>query len=329
MSVAFFLSATVDVLINQCFRPSSQCHYTYVTKFQPSQEKICEENFEKICQISFSKKAHNDTVQKCHKPVSKVCEGPRMCKTVYETSCSTKYVELEPGKLGTNTHCKKLPIEVCGDGCSFKEEEEKCHEETIMSFIEIPEEICELNPQKTCRFTTKLVPKLEPVKECTVVAKETCQLSFSKPSPSKKPLTTKWCLDESQQNLSEKKKNNDVLDRDQHLNNRSTKKTNDIEILPETNKSIEDPTLNTRNIFLSFEDDISEENMEDKNILTASNKKKVKPKNIVISENPILDVRVGLSSRTSRKLHRIERVKVAPKKSKRNSLSQDAFQTRF
>ena len=37
-------------------------------------------------------------------------------------------------------------------------------------------EICDLNPQKTCRFVTKLVPKLEPVRECTVVPKETCRL---------------------------------------------------------------------------------------------------------------------------------------------------------
>ena len=36
-------------------------------------------------------------------------------------------------------------------------------------------EICDLNPQKTCRFVTKLVPKLEPVRECTVVPKETCR----------------------------------------------------------------------------------------------------------------------------------------------------------
>ena len=35
----------------------------------------------------------------------------------------------------------------------------------------LPQEICDLNPQKSCRFATKLVPKLDPVRECTVVPK--------------------------------------------------------------------------------------------------------------------------------------------------------------
>ena len=49
-----------------------QCHYTYVTQFTPSQEEVCE-----------------------------VCSGqwPEECRTVYESSCITKYVEKQPGKL--------------------------------------------------------------------------------------------------------------------------------------------------------------------------------------------------------------------------------------
>jgi hypothetical protein len=49
-----------------------QCHFTYVTKFKPSQEEICDENFEKKCQISFKQQAYNETVKKCYKPVRKV-----------------------------------------------------------------------------------------------------------------------------------------------------------------------------------------------------------------------------------------------------------------
>ena len=56
--------------------------------------------------------------------------------------------------------------------------------------------MCDLNPQKTCRFTTKLVPKLTPKEECTVVPRETCHLSFSAPVAGKKPLVTKWCMDD-------------------------------------------------------------------------------------------------------------------------------------
>ena len=103
-------------LIIYFVRPTSQCHYTYITKFQPSEEEICEENYEKSCQITFTQQAYNETVQKCYTPVSKVCkgEGPEVCRTVYESSCSTKYVEMQPGKFGADTACKKLPVEICG-----------------------------------------------------------------------------------------------------------------------------------------------------------------------------------------------------------------------
>merc|ERR1712106_563611 len=93
-----------------------QCHYTYVTQFTPSQEKVCEEHFEKKCSITFKQQAYNETVKKCYKPVEKVCngQGEEECRTVYESSCSTKYVEKQPGKFVGDTSCEKLPVEICG-----------------------------------------------------------------------------------------------------------------------------------------------------------------------------------------------------------------------
>ena len=55
--------------------------------------------------------------------------------------------------------------------------------------------MCDLNPQKTCKLETKLVPKLKPVHQCTIVPKETCNLKFSQPELVAKPLLTRWCLD--------------------------------------------------------------------------------------------------------------------------------------
>lgn len=66
----------------------------------------------------------------------------------------------------------------------------------IDSLVDVPEEICDLNPQKTCRLVTKLIPKLEPKEECTVVPQESCNLKFSNPTVESKPLRTEWCLDE-------------------------------------------------------------------------------------------------------------------------------------
>ena len=55
-----------------------------------------------------------------------------------------------------------------------------------------------MNPQKTCRFATKLVPSLTPKHECTIIPKETCHLKFDQPRTEKKPLRSEWCLDESE-----------------------------------------------------------------------------------------------------------------------------------
>ena len=174
-----------------------QCHYSYVTQFTPTQEEVCEENFEKTCSITFKQQAFNETVKKCYKPTEKVCDGtgPEECRTVYESSCSTKYVEKQPGKFVGDTKCEKLPVEICGAGCVFQEGAEECHDKVIASLVDVPEEVCDLNPQKTCRFITRLVPRLKPEHQCTIIPKETCTLKFTQPKQVPKPLLTKWCLD--------------------------------------------------------------------------------------------------------------------------------------
>ncbi|XP_023322351.1 uncharacterized protein LOC111696834 [Eurytemora carolleeae] len=174
-----------------------KCHYTYVTYFRPAQEEVCEENFEKRCQITFRQEATKETIRKCYKPQEKVCngQGEEECRTVYESSCSTKYIEKTPGKFIGDTSCEKLPVEICGRGCVNREGAEECHNKEIDTLVDIPEEVCDLNPQKTCRLQTKLVPSLKPKQECTTVPQETCTLNFSQPKRGKKPLRTEWCLD--------------------------------------------------------------------------------------------------------------------------------------
>merc|ERR1712113_1228808 len=190
-----------------------QCHYTYVTQFTPSQEEVCEENFEKECSITFKQQAFNETVKKCYRPTVKVCngQGPEECRTVYDSSCTTKYIEKQPGKFVGDTACEKLPVEICGAGCTYEEGDEECHEKVIASLVDVPEEVCDLNPQKTCRFITKLVPKLAPKHECTIVPKETCNLKFSQPRQVPKPLKTRWCLDPTPAAPGESYDENDAL----------------------------------------------------------------------------------------------------------------------
>merc|ERR1711997_56807 len=186
-----------EPLLECTHKTVEKCHYTYVTEFSPVQEEVCEENFEKTCQITFKQQAVNETVRKCYRPLSKVCngQGEEVCQTVYESSCSTKYIEKQPGKFVGDTKCEKLPIEICGAGCVTEPGTEECLNKVLTSLIDVPEEVCDLNPQKTCKFQTKLVPRLSPAHECTEIPREVCHLKFGSPQEVEKPLKTKWCLD--------------------------------------------------------------------------------------------------------------------------------------
>merc|ERR1712157_419551 len=73
------------------------------------------------------------------------------------------YVEKQPGKFVGDTACEKLPIEICGAGCTYEEGPEECHDKVITSLLDVPQEICSLR--------------------------------FTQPRQVPKPLQTRWCLD--------------------------------------------------------------------------------------------------------------------------------------
>ena len=101
-------------------------------------------------------------MRRCLRPIQKVCDGSgaEVCTTLYESSCTTKYVEKEGGKLVGDTSCEKLPVEVCGAGCVYRDGEEDCHDSTLSSIVDVPEEICDLNPQKVGGVTWSRCPGL-------------------------------------------------------------------------------------------------------------------------------------------------------------------------
>ena len=76
----------------------------------------------------------------CRTPVSKVCdgEGPDECMTVYESSCSTKYREKQPGKFVGDTVYKKIPVQVSRAGCTYRDGAEKQNDRVVTSVIDIP-----------------------------------------------------------------------------------------------------------------------------------------------------------------------------------------------
>lgn len=76
-------------------------------------------------------------------PGPQVCtgEGPEECRTVYESSCSTKYVKSAESedKFLADTACEKLPVKICGAGCNYVDGEEECHDKVITTIVNVPE----------------------------------------------------------------------------------------------------------------------------------------------------------------------------------------------
>ena len=70
---------------------------------------------------------------------------------------------------------------------------EECYDKTKTIVQDVPKEECNLEPQRTCNYVTKLVPKLTPKLECVDVPKEVCTRSRTNPRPVKKPVIKKWC----------------------------------------------------------------------------------------------------------------------------------------
>lgn len=177
------------------------CHYTYETKFKNQREENCEENFEKICSITFKQQAVNETLEKCYVPIVKECSDEEnhnsevICKTVFESECNTKYVEKQPGKFVSETTCSKIPKELCGsNSCKFTPGPEECHNKTVFSLADVPDEICDLIPKKTCHGAIKLVPYLSPQHECKDVPREVCSFGVKGTILGEKPIVTRWCF---------------------------------------------------------------------------------------------------------------------------------------
>merc|ERR1711997_370563 len=208
---------------------SEKCHTTYTTDYQPQQEEKCEENFKKNCFIEFKDRAREEQVKFCYTPLIKNCDvpGPEECTIEYTSACTTRYHEHDVQddvvecvdeveekcedvtqgyttseqctkwpvqKCSPATECKKVPFELCGPGpCPLEQGEEECQDRTQTVVVEVPEETCNLEPQRICKHVTKLVPFLKAVENCIDIPKEVCSRSRTNPRSVSKPVIKKWC----------------------------------------------------------------------------------------------------------------------------------------
>ena len=115
---------------------------TFVFRFTPHQQEVCDENYKKKCTIVFVTQSQRETVrmhlcrlspkskvddshqsptsqvQKCYRPLEKQCsgEGPEECRDYPETICTTRYTKKASGKfvqVNSSIKCKQLHWSEC------------------------------------------------------------------------------------------------------------------------------------------------------------------------------------------------------------------------
>jgi len=161
--------------------------------------EICRTEYESECWTKQEVHDVEDDVVECTTEVEEKCEDETSGYTT-NTKCSKwprevcSVTKKSVKKYTPITGCTKEPRELCAPaGCGFSQGEEECYEKTQTVVQDAPKEQCSLEPQRTCKHVTKLVPKLSPTEECVDVPKEVCTRSRTNPRKVKKPVVKKWC----------------------------------------------------------------------------------------------------------------------------------------
>merc|ERR1712038_301148 len=173
------------------------CHTPLICEGEGPEE--CRTVYESQCTTSYHEHDVEDDVVECTTEYEEKCEDVTQGYST-ETKCTkwpkqvcskeTKNVK----KYSPETECKKVPKELCGpSGCELVPGPEECFPKQETVITEVPEETCNLEPQKECRHVTKLVPLLKPAEECVDIPKEVCSRSRTNPRKVQKPVVKKWC----------------------------------------------------------------------------------------------------------------------------------------
>ena len=113
-----------------------------------------------------------------------------LCCDSIHTLCVIKQESAETLSKDPILECKHENVQ----GCVSQEGPEECHDKQVVTLVDVPEETCDLKPQKTCRLVTKLAwPSRRLKQECTTVP---CTLKFTQPKRVEKSLQTEYCRDE-------------------------------------------------------------------------------------------------------------------------------------
>jgi len=187
------------------------CTIEYEQKAVHEMVEVCITPFIENCDIEGKKVCTTVYESECftRQIVHNVTDDVANCKTVEEKKCKEvnegyKTVEkcdvwpkeecvLEQKavlKYTPHTSCQKVPREMCyNKKCGVKE----CQDKVKTVVIDNPVEQCDMEPIRTCKHVTKLVPKLASAQDCIDVPKEICARSKVNPRKVKKPSIQKWC----------------------------------------------------------------------------------------------------------------------------------------
>jgi len=175
------------------------CRTPLVKDCDKQGEEVCSTQYESECVTEQEKHEVTDDVVDCRTILEEKCEEDTSGYTT-NTRCSKwpreecAVIKKPVTKFTPITKCTKQPVELCGpSGCGFKEGEEECQEKTQTVVGDRPEETCSLDPQRSCKHVTKLIPALKEVENCFDVPKEVCVRSESNPRKVQKPVVKKWC----------------------------------------------------------------------------------------------------------------------------------------
>ena len=163
--------------------------------------EICRTEYESECWTKPEVHQVEDDVVSCTTEYEEICKPETNGYTTTDTCKKWPHqrctLSKQPStKVTPVTGCHKEPIELCAPaGCKLVPAPAPiCHPEVKTIVQDAPKEECSLEPQRTCKHVTKLVPKLTPTEECVDVPKEVCTRSrVPKPEPIKKPVIKKWC----------------------------------------------------------------------------------------------------------------------------------------
>merc|ERR1711868_29355 len=161
-------------------------------------EEVCQTVYESACTTRYQEHDVQDDVVECETIQEEKCEDvtqgyttEQKCTKWPVQKCKTSAGKVK--KYSPETECKKVPREICGAGTTQVPGEEECFDRKETVIQEVPEETCNLEPQRICKHVTKLVPLLKPVEECVDIPKEVCSRSRTNLRKVQKPVVKKWC----------------------------------------------------------------------------------------------------------------------------------------